>query len=136
MTTRSEMTDNDVSPYYWIPASIAACFMFVYTLVHAAMLTDGFLTTCKQYRTEIIKYVRASGNMVKAIQGRISCAAVYDFMDYLHEDISYERRREDKINTAATLVIALITSWICVVLWIAVAIINIRQSRASRKVRL
>lgn len=73
MTTRSETgPDNDVSPYFWVPAACFAAFMFVYVLVHAAMLTDGFLQSCRQYRNELLKHMRASGPMVLAVQGRLS----------------------------------------------------------------
>jgi uncharacterized membrane protein len=55
---------DDISPYYWTPASITAFLMLIYTLVHAIMLTDGFFSTCKQYRNRVVKYVHATGQMV------------------------------------------------------------------------
>lgn len=58
---------DDISPYYWTPASIIAFLMLVYTLVHAIMLTDGFFSTCKQYRNRVVKYVHATGQMVSLI---------------------------------------------------------------------
>lgn len=141
MTTRSEVSGsssgyNGVSPYYWIPASIASGFMIVYTLVHAIMLLIGFLNSCRQYRTEMIKYMRAGGSVVAAIQGRVSCTAVFDFMDYIHPDFSFDRRRIDRINSSACLVLALITAWGTVVLWIAVFVINVIQARRSRGLRV
>lgn len=137
MTTRSEVSnDNDVSPYYWIPAAVAAGIMIVYSLVHASMFLDGFLYSCRQYRNELIKYMRASGPMVLAVQGRITCASVFDFMDYLHPDVSFERRRIDRINTSICLLLGLITTWLTVILWIAVFIINVIQARRSRTLRV
>lgn len=138
MTARSEAgsPDNDVSPYFWVPAACFAAFMFVYVLVHAAMLTDGFLQSCRQYRNELLKHMRASGPMVLAVQGRLSCAAVFDFMDFLHPDVSFDRRRLDRINTAACLVLALIAAWMSVALWMGVLIINIVQARRSRALRV
>lgn len=137
MTARSEESnDNTVSPYYWIPAAIASAIMIVYSLVHASMLLDGFLYSCRQYRNELIKYIRASGPMVLAIQGRITCASVFDFMDYLHPDVSFDRRRVDRINTSVCLVLALITTWLSVILWIAVFVINVIQARRTRKIRV
>lgn len=139
MTARSEVSandGNDVSPYYWIPAAIASGIMCLYVIVHASMLLDGFLYSCRQYRNELIKYMRASGPLVQAVQGRLTCPSVYDFMDYLHPDVSFDRRRIDRINTSACLVLALIATWISVVLWIAVFVINVIQVRQSRKLRV
>jgi hypothetical protein len=56
---------DDISPYYWTPASIISILMLIYTLVHAIMLTDGFFSTCKQYRNRVVKYVHATGQMVR-----------------------------------------------------------------------
>ncbi|XP_059617598.1 uncharacterized protein LOC132262357 [Phlebotomus argentipes] len=136
MTTRTELTDDSISPYWWVPSSIAACFMTLYTLTHAAMALDGFLYACRQYRIELTKYMRATGPLVESIQGRISCAAVFDFMDYIHPDVSYDRRRIDRINTPAALITGLIASWLCFVLWASIAYIAIRQARQSRRVRV
>lgn len=137
VSTRTEkIPDNDISPYYWIPAASFAAIMVVYVLVHAAMLTQGFLQSCHQYRNELIKYTRASGPMVLAVQGRITCASVFDFMDFLHPDVSFDRRRIDRINTAACLVLALISVWISVALWIGVLVINIIQARRTRSLRV
>lgn len=86
MTTRTELTDDSVSPYYWIPASTVSVIMTIYTIVHASIYTDGFLRSCKQYRYELTKYMQATGNLVGAIQGRISCASVFDFMVITHRN--------------------------------------------------
>lgn len=136
MTSRSEMTEEGVSPYYWIPSAVLGSIICIFTLVYASMYTAGFVRTCNQYRQELVKYMHASGDLVAAIQGRISCAAVFDFMDYLHPDVNFYRRRENRINTGAALHIAIITAWFCVVLWFIVIVINIKQSRESKKVRV
>jgi hypothetical protein len=137
MTTRSELQeDNGISPHYWIPCAILAIVMAIYSLVHASMFLDGFLRTCKQYRSELLKYIGATGNMVGALQGRVSCSAVLDFMDYIHPDVNFDRRRIERIDTATALIIACIASWLCVGLWIAIAVVNIQQARKSRQVRV
>lgn len=136
MTTRSEVRDDSISPYYWIPTSVIGSIFIIYSLVHAAMLTIGFMRTCKQYRNELIKYMHATGDLVGAIQSRISCAAVFDFMDYLHPNVNFTRRRDGRINTSAALVLAMISSWMCVLLWIIILVINIGQARSSRQVRV
>lgn len=65
LTIEQEMQEVDgISPYYWTPACIVAVVMVIYSFVHAIMLTDGFLTTCKQYRNRVIKHTLAKGEMV------------------------------------------------------------------------
>lgn len=81
MNARSEVTDDDeVSPHYWIPSTFASGLMVLYTLVHAILYIDGAWQSCRQYRLELIKYMHATGPLVNAVQGRISCNAVFDFM--------------------------------------------------------
>lgn len=64
LTVDQDVGGDDVSPYFWTPASIIAIVMTIYTLVHAIILTDGFFSTCKQYRSRVVKYVHATGQMV------------------------------------------------------------------------
>jgi hypothetical protein len=68
LTIEQEDMQDDISPYFWTPTSIIAIFMVVYTLVHAILLTDGFFSTCKQYRNRIVKNVHATGQLVKMFQ--------------------------------------------------------------------
>lgn len=127
---------DDVSPYFWSPATIIAFVMTIYTLVHAIILTDGFFTTCKQYRNRVVKYVHATGQMVGVLQSRLSCGAIFDFMDYLHEDLSFERRRDYRINTAIPFILAVIAAWLTVVAWIGILVVNFMRYRQSRPLRI
>lgn len=136
LTIEQEMVQDGISPYYWTPAASISAVMIIYTLVHAIMLSDGFFKTCKQYRNEVVKNVHATGNMVGVIQGRLSCSAIFDFMDYLHPDLSFERRRDYRINTSIPLIMAVIASWVSVGCWIGALVINIMRARASRRVRI
>lgn len=137
MTSRTELSNNnEVSPNYWIPSCVNSCLMLIFTLVHASMYMDGFLQSCRQYRNELIKYTHATGQMVAVLQGRLTCASVFDFMDYLHQDVSYDRRRVDRINTSVCLVLALISAWCSVVLWLGIFIINVVKARRSRNLRV
>jgi len=134
---QEEQKQNDVSPYFWSPASIVAIVMIIYTLVHSIMLTDGYLSTCKQYRNRVIKYINANGGqMVGVLQSRLSCGAIFDFMDYLHEDLSFERRRDYRINTAIPFTLAVIAAWVAMVCWIGILIVNFMRYRATRSVRI
>lgn len=136
ITAKSEDSLEEVSPYYWTPLGILAVVMSCYMLVHASFYTDGYYRTCKQYRLELTKYTQATGRLVEAIQGRISCDAVFDFMDYIHPDVSFEKRRIDRIHTPAALKLPLISTWICVIGWIAVAVIAFMRAKATRDVRV
>ncbi|TDG48713.1 hypothetical protein AWZ03_004825 [Drosophila navojoa] len=103
VTTESELSSDGLSPYYWLPATVISVIMAIYQLIYAAIFTDGFEVTCKQYRESLLKEIQGVGNIVPVIKARLSCAAVFDFMDFLVESISYERRRYGRINTAACL---------------------------------
>lgn len=87
MIAQSEDQFDDISPYYWVPLGIIATFMSIYMLVHASIYTAGYEISCRQYRQEIVKYMQATGPVVQAIQGRLSCNAIFDFMDYIHPDV-------------------------------------------------
>lgn len=136
ITAKSEDSMEDISPYYWTPLGILGVVMAVYMLVHASFYTDGYVRTCKQYRQEISKYTQATGRLVEALQGRLSCNAIFDFMDYIHPDVSFEKRRIDRINTPYALGLPLFATWVCVVGWILVAVIGFRRARATRGVRV
>lgn len=136
VTTESELSDNGISPYYWIPALTIAGIMAVYTLVYASIFTDGFEVTCKQYREALLKEIQGVGNIVPVIKGRLSCAAVFDFMDYLVESVSWERRRYGRINTAVCLYMGLISAWLAVFAWIGIIVINTVQMKKTRGARV
>lgn len=136
VTARSDADEHDISPQYWIPASIASGFMVIWSLVHAIMYLDGYLQSCRQYRNELIKYMHATGPVVGAVQGRLSCTAVFDFMDYLHPDVSFDRRRYDRIDTSWCVYLALLASCATFILWSAVFFINVAQARRTSKLRM
>lgn len=131
MTAQSEIDDNEISSKYWTVAAIVSGFMILYTLIHAIIYIDGAWQSCKQYRNELIKYMHATGTLVNAVQGRISCNAVFDFMDYLFADVSYDRRRIDRIDTAWCLNLAITSSVGTFVLWCCICFINIVQMRRT-----
>lgn len=62
LTVEQELQEDDSSPYLWAPATVIAFIMNVFTLVHSIMLTDGFFSTCKQYRNRVVKYVSEKYN--------------------------------------------------------------------------
>lgn len=51
LTIEQELHELDtISPYYWMPTTVIAVVLLIYSIVHASILTDGFFKTCKQYR--------------------------------------------------------------------------------------
>lgn len=136
MTTRSEFSDDSVTYCWWMMSSIVNGALCIYALVFASITTDGFLYTCTQYRSELVKLLIAAGPSVEVIQGRLSCGAILDFMDYLHHTAVQMRQRYYRIDTAATLIIGLVASWLCVVSLLIITIINIVQTRRHSRVNV
>lgn len=132
MTARSEVDEDDISSAYWTTVAFVSGFMILYTLIHVIIYVDGAWQSCRQYRNELIKYMHATGTLVTAVQGRISCNAVFDFMDYLFADVSFDRRRIDRIDTSWCLNLAIISSMGSFILWCSVFYINIVQARRSK----
>ncbi|KAL7018992.1 hypothetical protein ACKWTF_010974 [Chironomus riparius] len=65
LTIEQELGEgNPISPTYWMPTTVIASLMFIYSLIHAIILTDGFWKTCKQYRSRIVKYTNAQGGQM------------------------------------------------------------------------
>lgn len=56
VTTRTRMSkQNDGVIYCWIPTCCIAAVFCIYNLVHAAIITDGFIKTCDQYRGYLVR---------------------------------------------------------------------------------
>ncbi|XP_032515349.2 uncharacterized protein LOC116768673 [Danaus plexippus] len=134
VTTRARMTQkNDSVIYCWIPTSSVAAALGVYNLVHAAIMTSGFLKTCHQYRGYLVRELKATGDHATAIHFRLGCQAIFDFMDYILKDAP-NSRRGDFINTGISLQIALITTWLAVVIWFVVAAYTALRAYKERHV--
>lgn len=136
VTSESELNHNSISPHYWVPSAVLSCVMSVYTLVYASIYTDGFETTCKAYRETLIKEIQGSGNIVPVVKARLSCAAIFDFMDYLVESTKWEHRRYGRINSAACYYMALVSAWVMVFAWIWISVVNILNARRTRSIRM
>lgn len=105
-------------------------------MIYAAIFTDGFEETCKNYRESLLKEITGFGNIVPVIKGRLSCSAVFDFMDYLVVTVSYERRKYGRINSSICFYMTLIFAWFAVFGWIVIAIINIVQAKKTKAARV
>ncbi|XP_028039981.1 uncharacterized protein LOC114250350 [Bombyx mandarina] len=134
VTSRSQVTDsNDSVIYCWIPTSCLAAILCLYNLVHAIITTDGYFRTCTQYRGALVRDLRQSGSSAIAIHFRLNCQAIFDFMDYVHND-SQNSRRGDYINTGASLQLALFATWASVVLWIVIVVFTALRAYRERHV--
>ncbi|KAG7304299.1 hypothetical protein JYU34_011239 [Plutella xylostella] len=134
VTTRTRVSErNDGVIHCWVPSTVFACIFAIYNLVHASIVTDGYLKTCTQYRGALVKEFRASGDHATAIHFRLTCQAIFDFMDYIQKDAP-NSRRGDIINTGVALQLALITAWLAVALWIAVAVYTALRAYKERTV--
>ncbi|XP_049888025.1 uncharacterized protein LOC126382258 [Pectinophora gossypiella] len=122
VTSRARVTHrNDAVIYCWIPTSCLSAVFCIYNIVHAGFITHGFLRACTQYRGYLVREFHATGDHASAIHFRLSCQAIFDFMDYIHKDPP-NSRRGDFINTGAALQLAIIASWLAVAVWIAVTV--------------
>lgn len=124
---------NDGVIYCWIPTSIIAAIFCIYNLVHAAITTEGFVRTCNQYRGYFVTKLPASGNHASVIHFRLACQAIYDFMDYTLTN-SPNSRLSENINTGVSLQMAIIASWVSVVIWIFVVVYTARRAYSERDV--
>lgn len=99
------------------------------------------IITSKTWVSHSVSYIfvicsqelRSVGNHVSVIHFRLSCQAIFDFMDYLQKEAPMSRRG-DYINTGVSLQLALIMSWVSVGLWILVAIYTARRAYRERDV--
>ncbi|KAJ8733849.1 hypothetical protein PYW07_014400 [Mythimna separata] len=134
VSTRTRVSrSNDSVIYCWIPTSCIAAIFAVYSLVHAAILTDGFIKTCTQYRGYLVRELRATGDHATAIHFRLACQAIYDFMDYIQKDAP-NSRRGDFINTGVALQLAIITAWAAVGIWVAIVVFTAVRAFKERHV--
>ncbi|XP_045509280.1 uncharacterized protein LOC123704827 [Colias croceus] len=134
VTTRARASQhNDAVIYCWVPSTVIAVVFAIYNIIHASIMTDGFLKTCQQYRGYLVRQLHATGDHATAIHFRLACQAIFDFMDYIQKD-GLNSRHGDYINTGLSLQLALISSWLAIVLWIAVAVFTAIRAHKERHV--
>lgn len=64
----------------------------------------------------------------QVIHNRLSCGAIFDFMDYLHPDTN-NWSRGSEINTGIALQLAISTSWLNFFAWLVACLINFIMAR-------
>lgn len=124
---QSESTDP-LPRAYWISASIVTIFFTIYALVHFALFLDGYLVTCNQYKRTLERLLGVQGTVLPVIYGRLSCTAIFDFMDYMQPDtgIGY---REGFINTGIDLSLGIAASCLSWLYFIYASFLNIKMAK-------
>ncbi|XKL66571.1 hypothetical protein PGB90_009991 [Kerria lacca] len=100
------------------------------TFIYACILIEGYFTTCKEYKTLVARYLKASGDLSDLVTDRLSCGTVYDFLDYLHPDAitrypylpQYYHHRTFRINSGSIILISVVFSWLNVIIWSLITI--------------
>ncbi|PSN48424.1 hypothetical protein C0J52_08628 [Blattella germanica] len=133
--------EEDRSPgFVWlILLVVIASSVCILLIIASVILTDGYYATCSEYRRGLSRNTQVTGLMAAAINGRLTCGAIYDFMDYLEpvhrpfirkEYVNYNRPHEEKdserggfINTGHSLQTAIGTYWINSCTWIVIIIL-------------
>ncbi|KAF5280986.1 hypothetical protein FQA39_LY05191 [Lamprigera yunnana] len=110
---------------FWIVMSCITSFFTLYGLVHFSMFTDGFFSTCKQYRLVIHRILGVGGTVTPLIHERLACTAIFDFMDYIQPD-SGNAYREGFINTGIDLTLGIAASFFSCVLFLFSSVLNIK----------
>lgn len=113
---------------FWIFKATATAIFTIYALVHFSIFVDGYLTTCKQYRITLEKLLGVHGTLIPVIHNRLTCNAIFDFMDYIQPDTG-NAYREGFINTAADLIIGMMASLFSWLLFFTAMILNITLAR-------
>nr|CAD7261422.1 unnamed protein product [Timema shepardi] len=132
----------------WTMVALLGITIGLLILAAAIILTDGYVKTCNEYRKTLVKTLPTTGLATKVIYNRLSCSSILDFMDYLEPTTRPFRRREnfdysrpyeerdftrgDFINTAASLLLAIFTSWINCALWGLIVIHNFVLAKLAR----
>ncbi|XP_076174888.1 uncharacterized protein LOC143150485 [Ptiloglossa arizonensis] len=117
------------TPYkQWMPAVFLAILLCCLSLAHAVVMTDGYYKTCEQYRRRLIHFLSATGREAEVIHNRLSCGAIFDFMDYLQPDVT-DWRHNKQIDTGFALRLAIISTWLNFCVWICAFLLNVIMAR-------
>jgi len=140
VTGRTKRVADNPGCICWTGLVILSCAIGILLIINAGILTYGYYSTCGEYRQGLSRNSHVTGQMAAAIDSRLSCGAIFDFMDYLEpltrpfqrkEYINYNRPHEEKdfqrgpfINTGLSLQIAISAAWINCIVWIVVFVSN------------
>lgn len=140
ITARTKRVADNPGYICWTGLVILSCAIGVLLIINAGILTYGYYSTCREYRQGLSKNSQITGQMAAAINVRLSCGAIFDFMDYLEpvtrpfqrkEYVNYDHPHEERdfqrgpfINTGLSLQIAISSAWMNCVVWIVIFVSN------------
>lgn len=101
---------DPINRCYWMTTTVLSYLFALYMFAHFVVFADGYLYSCRQYKRQVIELLHLSGIAVGVVHNRLTCNAIFDFMDYLQPMYNYYIR-DNFINTAAALLIGIITSF-------------------------
>lgn len=113
---------------YWIAASCVTIFFTIYALVHFSLFLDGYLATCKEYKRTLERLLGVQGTALPVIYGRLSCTAIFDFMDYMQPDTG-NAYREGFINTGVDLTLGVTASCLSWLFFLFMSFLNVKMAR-------
>lgn len=114
----------------WMPAVFITILLCCLSLAHAVVTTDGYYKTCEQYRKRLIQVLGSTGREVEVVHNRLSCGAIFDFMDYLQTDITnWNRVKKIEIDTGFALQLAIISTWFNFFAWTFAFFLNVIMAR-------
>ncbi|XP_031772298.1 uncharacterized protein LOC100867466 isoform X2 [Apis florea] len=130
-TTTVVIRSKNRTPYkQWIPAVFLTILLCCLSLAHAIVMTDGYYKSCDQYRKRLIHLLN-SGREAEVIRNRLSCGAIFDFMDYLQTDIANNDKwiMNKEIDTGFAFRLAIISTWFNFFAWTFAFLLNIIMAR-------
>ncbi|XP_017798104.1 PREDICTED: uncharacterized protein LOC108579162 [Habropoda laboriosa] len=117
------------TPYkQWIPGVFLTILLCCLSLAHAVVTTDGYYKTCEQYRKRLIQVLGSAGREAEVLHDRLSCGAIFDFMDYLQSDVSNWKHGKE-IDTGFALRLAIISTWFNFLTWTFAFLLNVIMAR-------
>lgn len=113
---------------FWLIISGCSVFFTVYALVIFITYVGGYFSSCSEYRLTLEKVLGLHGTVIPVVHGRLSCNAIFDFMDYVQPD-SGRGYREGYIDTGLDLTTGMLASFFAWVLFSVASMYNIKVAR-------
>ncbi|CAL7934802.1 unnamed protein product [Xylocopa violacea] len=113
----------------WIPATFITVLLCCLSLAHAVVMTDGYYKTCEQYRKRLIQLLNSTGREAEVLHNRLSCGAIFDFMDYLQSDTNNWTQLGKEIDTGFALRLAIVSTWFNFLAWMLAFLLNTLMAR-------
>ncbi|XP_050573510.1 uncharacterized protein LOC126914076 [Bombus affinis] len=115
-------TRQRISSYQkWMPFVCLAILLSCLSLSHAIIITDGFYKTCDHYRVMLIQVLGSTGREAELIHNRLSCGAIFDFLDYLRPNDTWSR---DKLpNSGIVFLLAIFSTWYNFISWMVASML-------------